>query len=113
MKPEKLVQHLTDAVKKTGFRIRIEEGNFRGGSCIFAEERLVILNRRMTQEERAEILGRVMASEDLDSIFLLPEIRSFIEKFMTSGESDTTQTNPEESEVPPETPSANDENAVP
>ena len=95
MKPEKLVQHLNDAVKKTGYRIRIEEGNFRGGSCVFAEERLVILNRRMSNEERAEILGRVLASENLDSIFLMPEVRGYVEKFIPPME--TSQDNSEPS----------------
>jgi hypothetical protein len=95
MKPEKLVQLLTEAVKKIGYRVRTEEGNFRGGSCVFAEERLVILNRRMSQEERAEILGRVLAADSLDSIFLLPEVRAYIEKYADS---------PEPLDTPPESP---------
>jgi hypothetical protein len=90
MKPEKLVLHLTDAVKKIGYRVRTEEGNFRGGSCVFAEERLVILNRRMTQEERAEVLARVLTTESLDSIFLLPEVRAYIEKYIPSPENSST-----------------------
>jgi hypothetical protein len=80
MKAEKLVQHLSDAVRKLGFKLRLEEGNFRGGQCIFAEERLVILNRRMSQEERAEVLALALVSEDLDQVFLLPEVRAFVEK---------------------------------
>jgi len=80
MKTEKLVQHLSDAARKLGFKLRLEEGNFQGGQCIFAEERLVILNRRMPQEERAEVLALALASEDLDQVFLLPEVRAFVEK---------------------------------
>lgn len=80
MKTEKLVQHLSDAVRKTGLRLRTEEGNFRGGACMFADERLVILNRRMSHEERAELLARVLAGEDLEGIYLLPEVRNFIAK---------------------------------
>jgi hypothetical protein len=82
MKAEKLVQHLSDAVRKVGFKLRIEEGNFRGGQCIFAEERLVILNRRMPYEERADMLAEALAGEDLDQIFLLPEVRGFVERKM-------------------------------
>lgn len=86
MKTEKLVQHLSDAVRKLGFKLRVEEGNFRGGQCIFAEERLVILNRRMPQEERAEVLAQALASEDLDQVFLLPEVRAFVEKSARSSQ---------------------------
>jgi hypothetical protein len=80
MKPEKLVQHLTDTLRKTGYKVRTEEGNFRGGSCVFAEDRLVILNRRMSMEERAELLRSVLSGESLDGIFMVPEVRAFIEK---------------------------------
>ena len=104
MKPEKLVQHLTDAVKKTGYRVRTEEGNFRGGSCVFAEERLVILNRRMTQEERAEVLGRVLATENLDEIFLMPEVRAFIEKYVAPQEPAPSAEEVKEDTASPETP---------
>lgn len=80
MKAERLVQHLADAVRKVGYRVRIEEGNFRGGQCIFAEERLVILNRRMSYDERSELLAQVLGQEDLDQIFLLPEVRRYVEQ---------------------------------
>ena len=82
MKPERLVQHLSDTVRKLGYKVRTEEGNFRGGSCLVAEERQVILNRRMGLEERAEVLARVLVHENLDQIYLLPEVRAFIEKFL-------------------------------
>lgn len=84
MKTEKLVEHLSDAVRKLGFKLRVEEGNFRGGQCIFAEERLVILNRRMPQGERAEVLAQVLAATDLDRVYLVPEVRAFVEKSMKS-----------------------------
>ena len=80
MKPERLVQHLSEAVRKVGYKVRVEEGNFHGGQCIFAEERLVILNRRMSMDERADLLAQVLAREELDQIFLLPEIRTFVER---------------------------------
>jgi len=80
MKAEKLVQHLSDAVRRIGYVLRVEEGNFRGGQCIFAEERLVILNRRMSFEERADLLAQVLATENLEQIYLLPEVRTYIER---------------------------------
>ncbi len=80
MKTEKLVAALVDAAKRLGYRVRTEEGNFRGGQCVFAREKLVILNRRMSMDERAELLAQVLDGADLDSIFVLPEIRQFLEK---------------------------------
>jgi hypothetical protein len=80
MKPEKLVQYLMDAARRIGYTVRIEEGNFRGGSCWVAHEHMVILNRRMPPEERADLLARVLAAADTESVYLLPEVRSFVEQ---------------------------------
>jgi len=90
MKAEKLSQHLTDLARNFGYKVRIEEGNFRGGSCVYREERLIILNRRMTSEERAELLAKVLADENLESVFIVPEVRAFLERFSATTGTTTT-----------------------
>jgi hypothetical protein len=82
VKTSKLVELLHDAVEKLGYRVRIEQGRFRGGDCIHKEEKLVFINRRMGDEERAEILARTLAQHDYNQVFLLPEVRDFVEKFV-------------------------------
>ncbi|MBU0509317.1 hypothetical protein KKH27_10820 [bacterium] len=89
MKRDKLVQHLADAARKLGLTVRTEEGNFQGGQCQVDDERLVILNRRMTMDERAELLAAVLATEPLDDVYLLPEVRGYIEKFASSASEET------------------------
>ncbi|RPH95096.1 hypothetical protein EHM69_05460 [candidate division KSB1 bacterium] len=93
MKPEKMVQHLSEAVRRLGYKVRTEEGNFQGGDCTLSDERIVFVNRRMSQEERAELLARFLANEDFDSLFLLPEVRAFVEKFVEKSH----ETDPQES----------------
>ena len=80
MKKERLVQLLSDAVRQVGYKVRTEDGNFRGGQCIFAEEQLVFLNRRMSWDDRAELLARVLVSENCDGLYMLPEVRRFVDK---------------------------------
>lgn len=82
MKAAKLAQLLSEALEKQGYKIRNEKGNFRGGRCIFEDERLVIMNKRFGDEERAEILARALAREDLDALYLLPELREYVERFV-------------------------------
>jgi hypothetical protein len=84
MKSEKLTQQLTDLARNFGYKVRIEEGNFRGGSCVYRTERLIILNRRMTAEERAEALARALADESLEAVFIVPEVRAYLERFTAS-----------------------------
>jgi hypothetical protein len=80
VKKDRLVQLLADAVRQTGYKVRTEEGNFRGGQCIYHEEQLIFLNRRMSLDERAELLAKVLAAdENVDGMYLLPEVRRFVE----------------------------------
>jgi hypothetical protein len=90
VKASKLVELLLEAVEKLGYRVRIEQGRFRGGNCVHEAEKLVFINRRMGDEERAEILARVLAQSDFNQIFLIPEARDYVEKFI--------ETKPTESE---------------
>lgn len=84
LKASKLVEHLQEAVAKLGYRVRIEQGRFRGGSCVHDDEKLVIMNRRLGDEERAEILARTLAENDYEQVFLIPEVRAFVEKFVSA-----------------------------
>lgn len=93
MKAEKLVQHLADAVRRLGYKVRTEEGNFAGGSCVFAEEKIIFLNRRATHEERAELLARFLSGENLEAMYLLPEVRAYVERFAedaTTGQAESS-----------------------
>ncbi|MCB9366171.1 MAG: hypothetical protein H6508_03135 [Calditrichaeota bacterium] len=81
MKAAKLVQHLSEAIEKQGYKIRYEKGNFKGGSCIFEADKLVIMNKRYGDEERAEVLGKALVRMDMDSLFLVPEVRDYVEQF--------------------------------
>ncbi|MDD5087356.1 MAG: hypothetical protein PHI18_00980 [bacterium] len=84
MKRERLLQYLADAARQLGFTVRTEEGNFQGGLCQKDEERLIFLNRRMSLDERAEFLAEILAAENTDGMYLVPEVRDYIEKFASS-----------------------------
>ena len=81
MKTEKLVELLDDALRKVGYTLRVEKGDFHGGSCVLRSERMVFVNRRMGIEERAQVMARVLCEEDISQLFLLPEVRSFVKRF--------------------------------
>jgi len=99
MKAAKLAQLLSEALEKQGYKIRNEKGNFRGGSCIFEEERLVIMNKRFGDEERAEILARALARLNPDSLFLVPEVRDYVERYANAPQIVVDLTSAEETET--------------
>jgi hypothetical protein len=85
MKSETLCAELENALLRLGWKIRQEKGNFHGGSCRLSGERLIIFNRRLDVDERIEIFSQVLAGEETDGIFLLPEIRQLLDDYSAEG----------------------------
>jgi hypothetical protein len=76
---EKLCTELENALVRLGWKIRYERGDFRGGECLLSGERMVIINRRLNVEDKIEIFARALVNAELDSLYLLPEVREFLE----------------------------------
>lgn len=81
MKPEKLCAELENALLRLGWKIRQEKGNFHGGSCRISGQRIIIINRRLNLDEKIEIFSQVLAKEETNGIYLLPEIRQLLETY--------------------------------
>lgn len=73
-----LLEQLEEAARALGLRVRVERGSFRSGRCRSRDEQLVILNRRLSTRERAQVLARILAEEDLEQAFLKPAVREFV-----------------------------------
>ncbi|MFA7330858.1 MAG: hypothetical protein WC326_07280 [Candidatus Delongbacteria bacterium] len=73
-----LLSQLEEAARALGLRVRVERGSFRSGRCRSRSDELIILNRRLGTFERAQVLARILAREDLDKAFLLPAVRERI-----------------------------------
>jgi hypothetical protein len=65
---ERKLQLELDQLKKRatdlGFRVRVEPGNFKSGSCLLEEQRMIIINRRLTLEERVRTLSNELAEAE-------------------------------------------------
>jgi hypothetical protein len=73
-----LLARLEEAARGLGFKVRTERGSFRSGRCRSRDEQLIILNRRLGPFERAQVVARILAGEDLDQAWLLPAVREQI-----------------------------------
>jgi len=62
---ERQLQLELDQLKKRaaelGLRVRVEPGNFKSGSCLLEEQRMIIINRRLTLEERVRTLSQELS----------------------------------------------------
>jgi hypothetical protein len=77
---EHLFQELREVCSSMGYLLRIEKGDFRGGHCILKLERILVINKRLSIDGRLASLARALSEMDLDSVYVKPGVRQFIEK---------------------------------
>ncbi len=79
MTHEQILRELEELAQKSNVGIRYEKGDFEGGYCVLKAERMIVINRRLMVVRRASVLARGLAEVGVDSVYLKPAIREFIE----------------------------------
>jgi hypothetical protein len=79
MKHEELIQELTDIAGVLGVTIRYERGDFEGGYCILKDQRILLVNRRLTPPRKAAVLATAMHEIGLEGTYIKPALREYIE----------------------------------
>ncbi len=75
MKVEKLLLELESICEKGGYSVRKERGAFRGDSCIFEGDKLIVINKNRPVETQAAILAKVIRQFSPDDMFIKPAVR--------------------------------------
>ena len=81
MNDDAIIEHLTHLAESFGYEVRAETLDFPGGACVIGGRKVLFLDARGHSEEKISTLARALAGEDIESIYLLPEIRDVIERF--------------------------------
>lgn len=81
MKPSQLFDELSEIAKSVGYRIRKETGTFKSNNCIVKQEKIIILNKFATLNSYNQTLVAAIKQENLDKIFIKPQVREYIENF--------------------------------
>lgn len=79
MTHEQILRELEELAKNSGVGIRYEKGDFEGGYCVLKTERMIVINKRLMTARRASVLARGLAEVGIDSVYLKPAIREYIE----------------------------------
>ncbi len=75
----KLITELEEVSTQIGVKIRYEKGDFDGGYCILKEEKILVVNKRLTDARKASILAQALTEIGIESIFIKPALRDFID----------------------------------
>jgi hypothetical protein len=79
MKAEEIIEELQDVARQIGITVRFEKGDFEGGYCVLRDQHLVLINKRLMPSRKASTLALALQNIGLETIFLKPAIRQFIE----------------------------------
>lgn len=79
MTHQQIYDELKQLAEQMGIAVRLEVGDFDGGSCTVNEQRVILINRRHDITRRVNVLARALHGEGLDEVFVKPALRDFIE----------------------------------
>ncbi len=76
---EPLMEELNELAASLSIRIRYEKGDFDGGYCILKEERLIVVNKKLSPQRKASVIAVSIHEIGLENVFMKPALRGFIE----------------------------------
>ena len=79
MKNKDLLDEFHLLAQKLEIKILKGNGDFLGGSCIVNNEKVIVINKSKPIEQRLNTLATCFNEYDLDSVFLLPALREYID----------------------------------
>ncbi len=75
-------QHTLDKlealIKTLGFKLRYEKGNFKTGSCVLENDRIVIVNKFSNLESKINALADLVQRSDTDDNLLDEKQKAFL-----------------------------------
>jgi len=80
MKTSLLLQELEQLADRLGWEIRYEKGDFQSDCCQKSGQRLIFIQKNASAGERLHHIARILSQEDLDGVFLLPQVRNVIDE---------------------------------
>ena len=82
MNTERILEELLSLLEANGVKIRRDNlGGSGGGMCKIKNENFIFIDNQAAGIEKARVCAEAVAEyiDDLEDIYLLPEIREFIE----------------------------------
>lgn len=90
MKPEQLYHELKQLAEKLG--VQVSEQNFRttgirvrSGACIVKDVPHCIIDKHLRLNRKVEILGECLSQMSLESIYIVPAVREYLDRFKPIG----------------------------
>ncbi|MBI4546938.1 MAG: hypothetical protein HY707_03100 [Ignavibacteriae bacterium] len=74
-----LLQELEEVSRQLGLQLRYEKGDFDGGFCILKEQKVLVVNKRLSDSRKASTLAQALAEYGIETTYIKPTLRQYIE----------------------------------
>lgn len=80
MNQETMLHHLEELAERLGIGVRYESAAGRVGVCRLRGERVAVIDSNLRMSGRVAALSSVLADEELDGVYIPPEVRRRIDR---------------------------------
>jgi len=74
-----LLSEFEELAGQLALELRYEKGDFDGGYCILKSQKVLVVNKRLTDPRKASCLAHAFAEYGIETAFVKPGLRVFIE----------------------------------
>lgn len=75
-----MLHHLEELAERVGIKVRYEAAAGRVGMCVLRGTRVAVIDANLRVPDRVAALASVLAGEELNGVYIPPEIRQRLER---------------------------------
>ncbi len=79
MTEEELLLEIEQTALDMGVRIRYEKGDFDGGYCILREEKIIVVNKKLSSQKKCSVIAQALGDYGIDDVYMKPVVRMYVE----------------------------------
>lgn len=79
MTEEELQLELEQTAHDMGVRIRYEKGDFDGGYCILRDEKIIVVNKKLSPAKKCSVLAQALGDYGIENVYMKPIVRTYVE----------------------------------
>ncbi|MBZ4643207.1 MAG: hypothetical protein PWQ25_921 [Deferribacteres bacterium] len=74
-----ILEELTEICNKLDIKVRFEKTTAKGGLCKVNDKYMIIIDRKATDEYKANVIANSLKKFDIENLHLKPKVRDFID----------------------------------
>ena len=79
MTEDELQLELEQAAQEIGVHIRYEKGDFDGGYCILREEKIIVVNKKLSPPKKCSVIAQALGEYGIENVYMKPIVRTYVE----------------------------------